>query len=107
MPDMLTWDEIGAPLRDDFIDLSPVDKACELLAMLKRAEATIRALAQKMADMDCPVCGGTGEIEHGQPGNDGWEIHPCPHCGKFSEPSRGHFAIDAADALHRVIEGES
>ena len=88
MPDLLTWDEVLWKSED-----RPIQ------AWVPLAEATIRALAQKLADSLCPVCKGSN-----------WHIdpagmsRPCPHCGDFPPDRRGKFASDPAHALELTNE---
>jgi len=87
MANLLTWDVVDG---DDAFD----DKS----EYIERADNTIRALAQKLADSPCPVC--LSEWQTYRECGD----EDCQHCGDFPEPRRGHFAIDAPDALRRVSE---
>jgi hypothetical protein len=64
-------------------------------------------LAQKLADSPCPECRGLLNVARYEPmpSGSGQIIRfgcKCSHCGDFPEPRRGHFAIDAPDAMRRV-----
>jgi hypothetical protein len=84
MADLLTWEEVEKTL----IAIAETP----LWLAFAPAMNTIKALAQKLADSTCPSCL-----------DEGFGL-PCPHCGNFPEDRRGHFAIDAADALRRIAE---
>jgi len=85
MANLLTWDVVDG---DDAFD----DKS----EYIERADNTIRALSQKLADTPCPVCK--------DPTTKDGDRYLCGRCGGFPPDRRGHFAIDAPDALRRVSE---
>lgn len=64
---------------------------------INRANHTIMALAQRLADSPCPVCGGSGrKLEKHSTGegivslsNAKFVYDPCPHCGGFPDDRKG------------------
>lgn len=97
MPELLSWDDVDG--NDAFDDKSEY---------IERADNTIKALAQKLADSPCPGCYATQafcepgtRLRSGPPDDD---IESCPHCGGFPRDRWGYFAVDAEDAHRRVKE---
>jgi len=76
------------------------DRLCEknhkLEVEIKQLREVREYLSQKLADMPCPVCKDP-TIKDG-------DRYLCGRCGGFPPDRRGHFAIDAEDALRRVSE---
>ena len=73
--------------------------------------ATIKALAQSLADSPCPVCGPCGAFleagtmfVYGPPDDD---IQPCPHCKDFPEDRRGKAFEKWQDAVDSLNKGET
>jgi len=95
MPDLLTWDEV----HRWWIETSSITRTESMTRRDQwRSMNTIRALAQKLADMDCPACHGVGMSRD----QEYRIVTDCPRCSGFPEGRKGKFAIDESHAINLI-----